>query len=111
MTEQLLNEYVRITFIIENIQNKLNLYKHDIENNIESSNNENEQNEKIKEFIETMKQIKEDADITQRYRKLKLRQKELKDILIQKTSSDTNIDIDTDIIISNLKSKYTKLSI
>jgi hypothetical protein len=49
MTEQLLNEYVRITFIIENIQNKLNLYKHDIENNIESSNNENEQNEKIKE--------------------------------------------------------------
>ena len=113
MTEEILNEYVKITCIIENIQNKINLYKQNIEDNIEKSKNDIEQNQKIKEFVNTMTKIKEDADITQRYRKLKLKQKELKEQLIKNPiiNNNNNIDIDTDIIISNLKSKYTSLSI
>ena len=106
MTDLILDEYVKVTRIIENIQNKINRYKKSVKENIENSRNEHEQEKKIKEFKKTMSRIKGDKDITQQYRLLKKKQKELRDKLIPDTLSLT----DADSFISDLRIKYERVS-
>jgi hypothetical protein len=105
MTDLILDEYVKVTRIIENIQNKINRYKKNVKENIENSRNEHEQEKKIKEFKKTMSRIKGDKDITQQYRLLKKKQKELRDKLIPDTLSFT----DADSFISDLRIKYERV--
>jgi hypothetical protein len=106
MIDLILDEYVKVTRTIENIQNKINRYKKNVEENIENLKNEKEQIVKIKEFQKTMSQIKGDKDITHRYRLLKKKQKELRDILIPGIVSLT----DSELFISNMRQKYEKFS-
>lgn len=106
MTDLILDEYVKVTRTIENIQNKINRYKKSVEENIENSKSEQEQENKIKEFKKTMSRIKGDKDITQRYRILKKKQKELRDKLIPNELSFS----EADVLIIGLRKKYEKMS-
>ena len=104
MTDIILDEYVRVTRTIENIQTKINTYKKSIEEDIESAKSEEEQNERVKEFKNMMAKIKKDPNVTSNYRLLKKRQTELRNQIIP---IDNN---DIDKTISNLKRKYIVLS-
>lgn len=106
MSEQTLDEYVRVTKTIENIQNKINRYKIHILENIEESKSDKEQEEKLKEFRKTMKRIKGDKEITQQYRMLKIIQKELRDKLIPDSSSLN----EAEVLIIKLREKYVRMT-
>lgn len=108
MTEHILDEYMKITRTIENIQNKINQYKKIVEANIENSKNEEEQEEKIREFKKIIHRIKKDKEITRKYRLLKKKQKELRDSLV--TNRGSLEGDETNLVISDLKSKYSLLS-
>jgi hypothetical protein len=102
MTDSLLDEYVKITKKIDIIQNKINRYKKKIELNIEKSKSEKEQNDKLQEFKEIVETIKNDPTIVGKYKLLKQRQKELRDLII------SSADNESDLLIANMKSKYNK---
>lgn len=99
-----LDEYVKITRTIENIQNIINRYIKDLA--IENAQTEQEKDEKINEFKDMMFRIKNDRDITQRYRYLKERQKELRERLTFPNQSHDSILPTLDF----LRSRYDKLS-
>jgi len=114
----ILDEYVKITRVIENIQNKINQYIESMDEIIENTQDESERDKKIKEFKTTIERIKNDHEITQKYRQLKNRQKELRELLIppnsnindKMKSSNTNFTSTTDNLLSDLKIRYDKLS-
>lgn len=106
MSDLILDEYVKVTRTIENIQDKIIRYKKSVEENIENSKSEKEQEQKIKEFQKTMSRIKGDNDITKRYRLLKQKQKELRDKLIPDAISLS----EADLLIINLRKKYEALA-
>jgi len=105
MKEQLLDEYVKITKTIDNIQLKLTNYKKKIEESIENSKSEEEQQNKIIEFKEIINKIKNDETISKKYKLLKKNQEEIRKKLIINDSIDTN-EIDDKITI--LFKKYSK---
>jgi hypothetical protein len=117
MTRKHLDEYIKITKSIENIQYEINAYKRTILDNIENAKTEKEQYEKIKEFQKTVVQLKQDPEITQKYRLLKQKQTELKNKIIYfiETHID-NIDninetkTDIEKMIIHLKIKYNILA-
>lgn len=104
MTDYLLDEYVKISKTIENIQMKINEYKKDIEISIENAQSENEQNVHVEKFKEMMIKIKTDPNIITKYKSLKKRQQELKFLIIPSTDSEI------DHQINQLKNKYVMLS-
>lgn len=104
MSEAALEEYVKVTRAIENIQNKINRYKETVVDTIKRSSSDKEQKEKAEEFRQMMQKIKTDPTITKKYRTLKQRQEELKRQLI--TVAESEIDKK----ISDLKVKYSALS-
>jgi hypothetical protein len=115
LSEKLLDEYVRITRAIENVQAKINKYKKKINFVIESAKSEEEQKKHIDEFTKVINMIKNDIGITEKYRELKIRQQELKNILLKgfntNQESFTNPTViesmsDTDITLHRLKEKY-----
>lgn len=125
MSEKLLDEYVRITCVIENIQKKINQYRGYIENIINNADNEREQEQYVNEFKNVMDDIKNDSDITRKYRKLRNRQQELKKIILLGLSKleideihamtnndnnnddyDNNLMSETDITLHKLRKKY-----
>lgn len=129
-----LDEYVMITKTIENIQDKINRYKKTIELRIDNATSDREQRMYVTEFKQFITDIKNDPHITKKYRRLKQRQKDLRDRLLfdNKSTNDISTDIVTndnvncnnsnsintnvaitdninyaDEIISNLQSKYS----
>lgn len=86
MSNSLQNEYVKISSAIENIQTKINQYKHKIKSKIENTKDENEKLIYIEEFRNIVKSIKEDHEIMKKYKILKKRQYELKTLLFSKNS-------------------------
>lgn len=82
MADKLLDEYVRVTRAIENIQDKIARYKKSIIYHIDNSKTEQERNDHIKEFRGIIDTIKNDASITKKYRMLKDRQTQLREMLL-----------------------------
>lgn len=104
MSKDILNEYVKITTIIQNIQEKIDRYKKSIEESLQNSTSDKEKEYIFKEFEEKISRIQNDPNITSRYRELKNRQDELRKRLIP----DKRNDIDT--VLSDLKVKYVDLA-
>lgn len=75
----ILNEYVRVSIIIHNIHTKIDNYKKIIERRIERTNNENKQMKYVSDFSDFIDAIKKDKTITNQYKKLKLKEKILKE--------------------------------
>lgn len=120
MTEANLDEYVKVTNAIDNIHDKINKYKKIVSETIENSSSEKEQIRCLLEFKNTIKRIKSDSNITHKYKLLKKRQNELKNILLSSTKTNTfynnlndNEHIFTTSDISNylndLQTKYSYL--
>ena len=107
IVEQTLNEYDKITRIIENIQENINNYKKSIEYSIENATNDQDQEQILNEFRQTVTRIKEDKELIQRYKQLKKRQEELKDKLVPNLSSVSSVDN----AIIDLKLKYSSVNI
>ena len=109
----MLDEYVKITRTIENIQTKINRYIKDIEEAIENAQTEREKDEKINELKDMMHRIKNDRDITQKYRYLKERQKELRGQLTLSTQSHVvviNPEPNSFDVLVDLRERYDKLA-
>ena len=114
MTEKLLDEYVKITMAIENVQNKINQYKKKVENIINNTESNQEKRIYIEEFKTVMMKIKNDNEITKKYRTLRKRQNELKKIFLEDSKpKDDKMSAslspwpeDTDITLCELKKKY-----
>jgi hypothetical protein len=101
MGEHLLDEYYKITKVIDNIQSKINNYKQILEDKINNTDSENERNILIEEYKSFIKNIKDDTEIKNKIIKLNTRQTEIKTILTN--TNEINI-IDT---IEKLIKKYT----
>jgi len=101
MGEHLLDEYYKITKVIDNIQLKINNYKQILEDKINNTDSENERNILIEEYKSFIKNIKDDTEIKNKIIKLNTRQTEIKTILTN--TNEINI-IDT---IEKLIKKYT----
>ena len=97
----LLDEYVKITKTVDNIQEKINTYKKTIEDKIEHSTNTAECIVYREEFELFVSDIKHDPQISQKYRRLKQRQQTLRDLLL-----DDLTLMNVDEMIHSLKSKY-----
>jgi len=100
MTESILDEYVRITRIIDNIQNKLTQYKKETDILIEKANTKEERENILSNFKIIMDDIKRDHIITNKYRLLRQKQLELKNQLIRPIFGNV------DETIQNMKIKY-----
>ena len=107
IVEQALNEYDKITRIIENIQENINNYKKSIEDSIENATNDQDLEQKLNAFRQTVIRIKEDKETIQRYKQLKKRQEELKDKLVPNLSCVSSVDN----AIIDLKLKYSSVNI
>lgn len=103
MGDHLLDEYYKITKVIDNIQTKINNYKQILEDRINNSDCENERNILIEEYKSFVKNIKDDIEIKNKIIKLNTRQIEIKTMLTN--SNEINI---TDTIEKLIK-KYTPL--
>ena len=112
MSEDTLDEYVKITRTIDNIHNKINRYKLNVMDSLKYSTSEQEQKDKMKEFQNIVKKIKSDPSITNKYRALKKSQEELKKKLISSTDFDNTSSVNNDINkqLLELKEKYDTLS-
>lgn len=97
MSDKLLDEYVKVTKTIDNIHEKINRYKHIIEKRIDETDDEDIQTKYLNEFRKFIEQIKNDDDITQKYRFLRNKQRDLRNQLTMN---------DVDKTIFELKSKY-----
>jgi len=104
MSNNILDEYTKITRIIENIQDKINRYKITIEQDLERSSSEKEKNMIIKEFEKKIKKIRDNPQITKRYRYFKKRQEMLRRLLILSDKTET------DKLLQDLQIKYYNLS-
>ena len=103
----LLDEYVKITKTVDNIQEKINTYKKIIEDKIEHSTNTAECIVYREEFELFVSDIKHDPQISQKYRRLKQRQQMLRDLLLNDTNTNTDTTyMNVDEMIHSLKSKY-----
>lgn len=80
--EELLDEYVKITKTIDNIQNKINMFKKTIEGKLETSTNDDEREMYLEEFKTFTLNIKNDTQLIQKYKLLNKKQKELRDQLL-----------------------------
>ncbi|VBB17976.1 hypothetical protein YASMINEVIRUS_439 [Yasminevirus sp. GU-2018] len=87
MSGSLLDEYVKVTMAIEKVQNKISQYKETIEKQIENAKNSEEEEMYIDEFRRFTQNIKNDHEITNKYRQLKKRQRELRDLLTLQQNS------------------------
>jgi len=112
MSEDTLDEYVKITRTIDNIHNKINRYKLNVIDSLKYSTSEQEHKNKMLEFQNIIQKIKSDPTITNKYRALKKSQEELKKKLINSTDFDTVSSTNNDINkqLSELKEKYDVLS-
>lgn len=112
MTEDTLEEYVRICKTIDNIHNKINKYKINILDSLKHTSSEKEHNDKIKEFHKIIKKISSDPVITHRYRELKKSKDELKKKIINTSDFDNTSSLNKDINkeLTDLKDKYNILS-
>ena len=112
MSEDTLDEYVKITKTIDNIHDKINRYKTNILDSLKYSTSEQEQKDKMKEFQNIIHKIKTDPIITNKYRALKKSQDELKKKLISSTDFDNTSTSNNDINkqLTELKDKYNILS-
>jgi hypothetical protein len=90
-SSELYDEYNKITNIIQNIQNKINKYTNDVELYIENTKNNKDKENKIREYRQTLKSIKEDKNIFEQYHLLIKRQNELKLILKIDNSDGINL--------------------
>ncbi|AYV77533.1 MAG: hypothetical protein Dasosvirus5_12 [Dasosvirus sp.] len=118
----LLDEYVKITITIKNIREKLNKYKKSVEKKVINASTDREQQNIISDFTESITRIKNNPEITQKFKILKQRQTELrniltqnKDISVSSTDSaeikDKNTDSpDDEKLIKCLQTKYKILS-
>jgi hypothetical protein len=104
MSENLLDEYYKITKTIDNIQTKINNYKQAIEEQINNAKNDTERQQYITEYKHFIQNIKQDEDIKNKLIQLNKRQNELKTIIM--TPTDINV-ID---VIQKLTNKYTILT-
>jgi hypothetical protein len=100
MTDNLLDEYVKISKTIERIQTMIQGYKEEVEKSIINAKSENEQNECYDNFREMMIKIKMDPCIMTRYKSLKKRQCELKSLILPCCDSEI------DLTVNKLKNKY-----
>lgn len=82
MSDSLRCEYAKITNAIKNVQLKIDQYKQSIEKLIENSNNDEEVISHIEEFRKFTENFKNNSDIINKYKQLKMRQKTLMDALI-----------------------------
>lgn len=112
MSEDTLDEYVKITKTIDNIHDKINKYKMNVLDSLKHSSSDKEQQDKMKDFQDIIKKIKSDPLITNKYRALKKSQDELKKKLISSSDFDNSNNSNTNINkqLSELKVKYDMLS-
>lgn len=104
MSTIILDEYVTVTKAIDNIHNKINEYKTYIENEIKNANTKKRKQKILRRFRKTLNKIKNDPDVTNKYKSLKEKQLKIKKMLIpvEKTEIDE--------IIASLQAKYNMLS-
>ena len=76
MSVDILNEYVKVTSTINNIQDKLNRYKKQVQNKLDSAKSEKERDLIVKDFQENIDKMKNDSEIKRKYLNLKKKQKE-----------------------------------
>jgi hypothetical protein len=114
MTSEMLDEYVKITKIIDKIHEKINAYKVSIEQSINNTNSKKKQEFYMNEFKIFINQIKNDMDIINKYKLLKTKQKNLRNQILNNQISnnisydgdDNDNDNDVDKTIFELRSKY-----
>jgi hypothetical protein len=104
MSERILDDYVRITHIINNIQNRIDKYKERMIRKIEGAKTIKDQNILLEEFRKIIDGIKRDPIITEKYKLLKKKQLILKkQLLHDHENTSTSDDIE-----NNLNQLYTK---
>lgn len=91
----ILDEYVDVTNKIREIQEILNRYKKETHDRIERANSDSKKERIVLEFQKKMREIRKSSLITTRYKKLKRRQAEIRDMLLP-DESDTESDFDSD---------------
>lgn len=99
--KEILDEYVRVSKTIDNIKSKIENYKNSVNELLKKAKTEKEQDEIIEKYRNDMMKIKNDKNITRRFKLLKQKQKNLKNLLLP------SINNDADIIINLMKGKYT----
>jgi hypothetical protein len=104
MSDNLLDEYYKITKTIDNIQTKINNYKQAIEEQMNNAKNNIERQQYVNEYKNFIQNIKKDEDIKNKLIQLNKRQNELKTIIM--APNEINV-ID---VIQNLTNKYTTLT-
>lgn len=90
----ILDEYVDVTNKIREIQEILNRYKKETHDRIERAKSDSKKERIVLEFQKKMREIRKSSLITTRYKKLKRRQAEIRDILLP-DESDTESDFDS----------------
>ena len=95
MTELMINEYIKVTEVINNIRNIMNIYIKNTEETIKKAN-ELEKEEIIIKFNNILLSIKNDPDIISKYGLLKKRHNEIKN----------DPKVKPEIMLLLLKNKY-----
>ncbi len=103
---QLLDEYYKITKIIDNIQMKINDYKQILEDKINSSKTDNERIRFMEEYKSFIQNIKSDVEIKNKIIQLNTRQSEIKIMLANINTNEINVSETIDKLIK----KYTLLT-
>jgi hypothetical protein len=106
-TSKLLDEYVKICNKMEKIKKIIENYKKELEDKLMNNNDENEQKINIDQFKEMINKIKEDTEITTKYKLLKQKQTIIKDLIDKRETkpiASNNNEIDN--VLNNLRNKY-----
>lgn len=112
MTENIdeyIDEYAKISKILNNVSEKINKYKESINQKIDECKNEEDKKHHIDEYNNFISLIQNDSDITRKFIYLRSRQEELKNI-IQELDPDNKSSIHKKCInktLDDLKTKYS----
>ena len=104
ITEDLLDEYVKVTITVENIQKKINKHKKTIETRLEKATNDNEKNACIEEYKLFIMSIKNDPEIVNKYKMLKNKQANLRGKIL----SNNNIKLKDNLVNSSISMSEIK---
>lgn len=101
----ILDEYVDVTNKIREIQEILNRYKKETHDRIERAKSDSKKERIVLEFQKKMREIRKSSLITTRYKKLKRRQAEIRDILLPDESDmESDFDSNSSAFDSNIHS-------
>ena len=104
--DTILDEYVNVTMKINNVLKIISQYKDTIKQKIENAKLEGEKKLYIDQFRDFIQNIKNDNDIINKYKLLKIRQCEIRKKIITVDPSNDTGDID---ILHILRHKYNSV--